>query len=294
MTMQLSEMERVVFGLSSCMLSVPLQKVVTFDGDLVGTRVTKLQVKLLSPQNAKNAGHLADVLWNRGLFAYWLCNFRHRGNGQESGACAIMERLLEGEGQQSLSSLILTADRGDGRDSFVNYLRRKGISSIFVRPDHFVRVHPFLTACFLRVGRSDEIDSFRNDDDKEDQDDGEEIADVYGDMDDDYFKFKISVGGSEGPASFKAFRKDSTRAPSRLQATAVGIPNSDPFSKVLQFYHDLPARRYKTLGVWIASPRCTDLRNDLFSSSVEELEDEYMKCPETQLLSTCRAVTLEE
>lgn len=198
---------------------------------------------------------MADVLVDS------LCNcildvgFRRMGEGEEAGACAVMERLLKGQAHQSLSSLIVTADRGYGRDSFLNYLRGKGIISIFVMSDHLARLHPFLPAPFLRVDPSEEIDSFLNADDDEYQDDGEDTANVYDDMDDDYVNFIIPEGGSEGPASFTAVRKDSTRAPSRLQATPIRIKSGDRISKVIRFYHDQPARLSTTLGVWIATPK---------------------------------------
>lgn len=52
-------------------------------------------------------------------------------------------------------------------------------------PDHLARVHPFLLSALLRVGRSDDIEYSRNDDDNEEKDDSEGIADVFEDVDDE-------------------------------------------------------------------------------------------------------------
>lgn len=106
MTLQLSEIECVVFDLSSRMDFVPLHQVVTLDDDLIGTRAADLQVKTLSPRKAKNEGHMAEVLTDSLFNCILAVRFRRRGEGKEAGACPIMERLLEGQGLKSLARLI--------------------------------------------------------------------------------------------------------------------------------------------------------------------------------------------
>lgn len=75
-----------------------------------------------------------------------------RGQGQQHGARAVLERMLLPPTQQSCSNVILTVVQGYGRDVFVYYLRRNCISSIFVILDHLAR--PCIPTCIASKTRS--------------------------------------------------------------------------------------------------------------------------------------------
>lgn len=100
---------------------------------------------------------------------------------------------------------------------------------MFVMHSYLARVQPFLPPSPRRVSQNDDIDHFRHDDGNVDEDDdnGEDITEVYDDVDEEYVKLIIPYGGSEGPASFRAVRNDNMRTPSRLKATVIRIPNGD-------------------------------------------------------------------
>lgn len=103
-------------------------------------------MKTLAPRKAKIEGNIADVRAESFFNCMLAVRFRYGSEGQDIGASAIFSRLVDGQGQQALSSLIITGDCDYGRNSLVNYLRSKGIRNIFVMPDHLARVHPFLPA----------------------------------------------------------------------------------------------------------------------------------------------------
>lgn len=79
-----------------------------------------------------------------------------------SRTSASIERLLDTDGEQTLSSHIITADRGYGRETFATYVRSKGIGSIFFMLEYHLKVHPFVPASFLSAGWADTIDAFNN------------------------------------------------------------------------------------------------------------------------------------
>lgn len=147
---------------------------------------------------------MADVLADSLFNCLMAVRFRRRGEGEEVGARTVVDRLLKGQSQHSLSSLIVTADRGYVRDSFANYIRDRRIGSIFVLPDHLSRVHPFLPAYLLRVGRDDDIEEFGNGIDGDD-----DFVSCNGTHHGNAEAINTSDlilpdGGSEVPASFRA------------------------------------------------------------------------------------------
>lgn len=159
-TPQLDELERKSFSLVSRVFSVPLHQIIALDDDVVGRRGRENQVKTLSARKCDKEGHLADVLADAIFNDVISVRFRRRGEGQESAAIATVELRLKQSGQLTLSSLILIAGSGYGRDILVDYLRSKGISSVMINPSHLSRVHPFIPASLLALGREDAIDEF--------------------------------------------------------------------------------------------------------------------------------------
>lgn len=88
--------------------------------------------------------------------------FRARIQGQELGARSFLERLLLSRAEQFFSSLVVTADRGYGRDALLHDLHGNGISSIIVIPDHLARLRPFLPASLRKIGHGDDIEAVDN------------------------------------------------------------------------------------------------------------------------------------
>lgn len=116
----------------------------------------------LSPRKAKSEGHMADVFADSLFNCVMALRLRRRDDGQEVSARAVVDELLEGHGQQALSSLIIAADRGYGCDSVVKFLRYMGIGSFFVQPDHPSIVHTFLPVSLLRLGRVEDMEEYGN------------------------------------------------------------------------------------------------------------------------------------
>lgn len=83
---------------------------------------------------------IADSVFN----AVVTVRLRRRSEGPEVAAIGTVDQLLRNSGQLHISSLIPTAYRGFARDSIVDYLRRKGISSILIMPSHLTEyTHSF-------------------------------------------------------------------------------------------------------------------------------------------------------
>lgn len=99
---------------------VPIHQVITLDEDLVGTKARDIQVKILISLKEDCKGHMTDVVPDELFLTLIAVRFRRRDAGQEKGAYATMERLLRSAGPTSMSSLIFPADKGSGRDSFVD------------------------------------------------------------------------------------------------------------------------------------------------------------------------------
>lgn len=115
-------------------------------------------------------------------------------------------------------------DGGYGRDSFENYVREKGKSYILVLIYYLARVKPFLPASLLRVGRDDYIAGFEDGNDSGAKYSGADMECAGPEIEDGHNNFIVPDGGTEVPGCFTAQRKDTSRAPSALIATAVRIP----------------------------------------------------------------------
>lgn len=97
-----------------------------------------------------NEDYMADDIADSSFKGVLGVRLRRRVEGHDACAYVELEGLLGNEGGQNLSSLIITADRGYGRDEFANYLPGKGISSLFLMPVYLGKVHPFDPATLLR------------------------------------------------------------------------------------------------------------------------------------------------
>ena len=131
----------------------------TLDDDLFGTRARDNQVKKLSNRKADKEGHCADVV-SDAIFRIVLgLRFSRRGESQEDNVNKLLDSLLSGLGQVSVSGLVLTADRGYAKMKLMKRLMGLGIGSMFIFPEHLLRCHPFVGQSFLNVGRLDDDES---------------------------------------------------------------------------------------------------------------------------------------
>lgn len=121
-TKQLGDMEACAFPKVVQVFVIPAFHTVTLDDDLVGTRARDNQVKYLSSLKSEKEGRMADVVTDALQNVVMSVRFHCCGEPQEAGTRATIERLLEDQGHHSLSSLILTAERGYGRYSLVTFL----------------------------------------------------------------------------------------------------------------------------------------------------------------------------
>lgn len=134
----------------------------TLDGDVADTRARENQLKELSARKEDKEGHLADVLADALFNEVISVQCRWRGESQENAALTALQRLLRNSGLLNLSSLVLTAYHGYGRDSLAEYLRPKATSCIMIMPPLLTCIHPFVPASLLQPGRHNAIGEFEN------------------------------------------------------------------------------------------------------------------------------------
>lgn len=87
-------------------------------------------------------------------------HYRRGRESQDRGATATVDRIITNYEIGTMSSLILTGDRGYWRDYFADYLAEKGIRFILIMPRHLRRIHSFDPSKLPVRGRSDSIDEF--------------------------------------------------------------------------------------------------------------------------------------
>lgn len=64
---------------------------------------------------------------------------------------------------------------------------------------------------------------------------------------------------------------------SKIETTAVRVPNWGRLSKAVRIYHDLPVSLPILLYVWIAAPKSSDVRFHIFISVLDASDDYFMK-----------------
>lgn len=94
---------------------------------------------------------MADV-----LFRILLGNkFRRHGERQTASVKKLLINLLEGRGELSLNRCIFKADRGYAKESIMDTISSFGLGSIFIMPDNFMGVNPFVAQYRQNPNRSD-------------------------------------------------------------------------------------------------------------------------------------------
>jgi hypothetical protein len=101
---------------------------------------------------------LADAFFRTTL----AIRFRRKGESQLVCVEKLLDAVLEGRGERSFSGLILTGDRGYGKPQLLDALRKRGLSCVFVMPEHILQCHPFIAASRLNITRADDIESELN------------------------------------------------------------------------------------------------------------------------------------
>lgn len=102
------------------------------------------------------ADERTDALYN----VVMTVRFRCRGEPQESGSRTTIERSLEDEVQQALSSLIMTSDKVYIQDSLITYVRGKLIRSLLLIPEPIAGIHPSVASSFRKPGQDNVIYEF--------------------------------------------------------------------------------------------------------------------------------------
>lgn len=93
---------------------------------------------------------------------------------------------------------------------------------------------------------------------------------------------------------FHRCQEEYSAPPSRIVATAGRFPNGDKFSNLLRFYNNLPSRMSSGLCIWFVTSRTNEVSSHFYNCPLDKGGEDYKKCTEAQLVSTCRRLALEE
>lgn len=126
-TRQLTEFDSIALRETRKIFFVPLHMMATLDDDLFGTRAADNQVKMLRSRKADNDRHSADAVADVLFRVILALRFRRKGEVQLVSVRKLLETLLEGRGEESLSSLIVTADRSHGKEAFMELFMEFGL-----------------------------------------------------------------------------------------------------------------------------------------------------------------------
>lgn len=151
----LGEFECLAFRDTRKICFTPLYQMATLDDDLFGTRAADNQVKMLSNRKADREGHSADAVADALFRIVLALRFRRRAEPQHVSVRKLIDSLMDGRGEKSITGCIVTADRGYGNERFMKILMEQGLGSIFVMPDHILGCHPFVGKSFLNPLRGD-------------------------------------------------------------------------------------------------------------------------------------------
>ena len=56
----------------------------------------------------------------------------------------MLVKLTDGRGEESVNRVIVTEEKGYGKDPFMDILAAFGVGSVLVIPSHLQRMHPFV------------------------------------------------------------------------------------------------------------------------------------------------------
>lgn len=294
-TPNLTEFEQTAFKDTKDIFLHVVHLFLTLDDDLFGTRAADNQVKLLSSRKADKEGHSADAVADALSRIVFGLRFRRRGETQVDAVKALLSGIFEGKGEDSLNGCMVTADRGYGKESFLNLMASFGVASAFIMPDHILRAHPFVASSFMNPHRDDDNDMADGSDsggDSERRGEGSaSTASHVMAMHDRRRAFVINDEAQLGPAVFAASKALKTTGVGQRRVTAVAVREhgTSKFSKVLRFMYALPSSVSAELDKWVAVPKPgVSTAQTLYSESTDVLGK---KC-EAVLSHSCFPLTI--
>lgn len=280
----LTDFEFTAFDTSRRLFYVPTCQMLTLDDELMGTRSNSNPVKTLSSRKADREGHSSDVLADALFRITLMSRFHRRGEQQVDTVERLIRSVQECQGEMSCRSAILTADRGYGRERFLRVIQEKGLSLLFVMPDHVLSIHPFNALSRLDCTREDLIHY------QEEESETIPADDTAGIIDEDATRVQNNtecdtiqrlsvedIGGVTnmadfiidddplyGMACFSAKRRGSQRNASE-RAVAIREPTRQPVANIIRFRYDLPASLSTQVMCWVASTMPIGTKRNLYS-----------------------------
>lgn len=291
-TLLIGEFERVAFARTRQVFCSPSHLLATLDDELYRTRASDNQLKTLSARKADKEGHMADVIADSLFRVVLATRFRRRQESQERNVTKLIEVLLDGMRQKSLSGFVLTGDRGYGKLSLVQELRKLGVGTIFIMPSHLLRCHPFAASSLYDPFRDDEEETpdasgdelanegnchVQNEDNTPSEDAITENSNAQSAR---YYsfdrpkKFIIDDDSAAPPmASFskkKLIQKQGMSGSPDVIAVAVRERGSEKYSNVLRFFYSVTPNMAKALDTFTAVPKDASLSGHLFAKRKDD------------------------
>lgn len=102
-TRSLSEFESVAFAETQKIFMVPLHLMASIDDDWFGTRDADNEMKMLSSRKSDREGNAEEAVANAFLHIIIALCFRKKLESQQESVKMLLEKLLEGRGEDSLA-----------------------------------------------------------------------------------------------------------------------------------------------------------------------------------------------
>ena len=160
---------------------------------------------------------------------------------------------MEGRGEMSLVSCLLTADRGYCLPNFADVFREFGLSVLLISPEQGKKTNPFVAASALKPPKDDdELGDDHLDSTSIDNEAQQHQLHAY--KLDRRSEFVIPDGYDEGFAVFHAkFSHASVKCDYR--ACAVRESGTCKESKVIRFSYMIPAELRKAMSTWVTTAK---------------------------------------
>lgn len=235
----------------------------------MGTRSKHNPVKALSAGKADQEGDISAVLSDE-LFRIRLDGRLHRfAESQGDSVVALLGSVQECRWEASSWAIILTADRGYVKPSFVDVITDIGFSSILIIPEQLLSTHPFLGESHMDTARDDLLEGEFSTDrigttdcggngENNNNDDGDEHLDIIakavirtGLTADKMVRgalrnnarlanFVIPDAGHLGMSFFRVKRRAATTRSTRSRTSVVREPTEGAVENIVRHQYDLP------------------------------------------------------
>eukprot|EP00737_Agarophyton_chilense_P003620 gb/GEZJ01004291.1/.p1 GENE.gb/GEZJ01004291.1/~~gb/GEZJ01004291.1/.p1 ORF type:complete len:189 (-),score=19.47 gb/GEZJ01004291.1/:1642-2208(-) len=113
-------------------------------------------MKTVSSQRADREGPSADGLADALFRVVMALKFERRAEKHVESFRKLLQIFFNGRGEGAMSSLILSADRGYGKELFMSLFVEARVESVFVMSDHLLKVYLFVALSYLNPGKMDE------------------------------------------------------------------------------------------------------------------------------------------